>query len=149
MVFLLTVPLPTINNTCVISSPSFVNLSSGQIPLNVFPQTGLTSLGVTNFSIGGAPTNTIDQVIITGVWNSDNDATNESPSFSLEGTQLGFLPTGGGSCNENTFTFTISTLLYNTVAADGVLDFSVGADPSVGSNCSMDYIDVDLSLIHI
>jgi len=78
---LVNVPLPTINSGCVSGVPQITILSSGQVPLNISPQTNLFTLGVTNFSIGGAPTTTFADVIITGVWNSDNGSSGENPTF--------------------------------------------------------------------
>ena len=141
------IPLPTFNSTCIREIPPIVNLTSGQVPLNIAPQTNLSSLGVTNFSIGGAPTNTIEEVVITGVWNSDNGSTSERPTFTLEGNSLGLLPSGGGDCSENAFSFTIPIAVYNLVAADGILDFTVGADGDVDSFCSTDYIDIILEVV--
>jgi len=140
------IPLPTLNDACFDSLPQILTLSSGQVPLNIFPQTGSPTLEVTNFSISGAPSNAIADVIITGVWNSDNGNSVERPTFSIEGNLLGLLPSGGGDCRENALTFTIPIAIYHIVAADGVLDFTVGANSSVNSFCSTDYIDINLDI---
>ncbi len=146
-----TLPIPSLTGMSCAGIPdpnSIVNLGPVTENLNIAPfNPGQTTLGVTNFTIGGAVANAPagTMVSITGNWNSDNSFGTENPTFSLEGTLIGNLTTGGADCQANDFEYMISAADYNAAAADGNLDFTVGADIDVNSFCAVDEITVALS----
>lgn len=133
--------LPTANADCVGIGCDFMTVNSGQNDLVMNPNLALTA-----FTVAGVPTTAAADVTLVGVWNSDNSFNTENPEFSVEGIVIGNLTFGGPDCAENEFSYTLSMADYNTVAADGMMDFEVAADNDVNGFCASNYITFDINV---
>ncbi len=141
------IPEPTVSGAACAGVPdpsTAVTLGPQTDNLNILPFSGGTTLGVTNYTMFGAVANAASPVTISGNWDSDNSFFTEMPTFTLEGLLLGQLPSGGADCQPNNFSFTITAAQYNAAAADGQLDFVVGADNAVNSFCAQDLITTQI-----
>ena len=121
-----------------------MNAQGMDFPL-IFVNNGLVTTPFTIPGVSPVPpaATCVTEVCIDVTVTGDFGATVENPEVIAEGFSLGFIQGGlVGDCGTpgSTQSFCISVGLYNTLAADGVINMELGPDTAVNSFCAQETV---------
>ncbi len=142
-----TIPDPELPPGCEsLGSPgNFVTANGVPVPYNYAPNLVDTPFSVDGVSPVGASAPCADEICIDFNATGDHSFFTENAPIFLEGSLIGTVLTGGGDCTDRPFQICIPVAQFDAAAADGTLDFVLGADNDVNSFCTAATIVADVT----